>query len=59
MLVMFFELLAAPPCSVGIDMKFCKLFTGRIIKMFGVEYFQLIKAKIVIFISTSNLLDEK
>jgi len=40
MLVMFFELLAAPPCPVSLYMKLCKFFTCGIIKMLCKKYFQ-------------------
>ena len=40
MQVLLFELLAAPPRSVSVYSEFGKLFTGRIIKMFDIEYLQ-------------------
>jgi len=40
MLIMFLELLAAPPCPVGIHVKLYKFFTCRGIKVSDVKYFQ-------------------
>lgn len=45
-LVMLFELLAAPPSPVSVNTILCKLFTGGIIIVFDVKYLQAFKLKL-------------